>query len=52
MNRILSLILILFSINSLYSQTSNLGRFEVNTIKGCVPLEVEIGIGNNWDEAH
>ncbi|MEC7878292.1 MAG: gliding motility-associated C-terminal domain-containing protein [Bacteroidota bacterium] len=48
MNRILSLILILFSINSLYSQTSNLGRFEVNTIKGCVPLEVEI-ISENID---
>ena len=45
---VLSLILILFSINSLYSQTSNLGRFEVNTIKGCVPLEVEI-ISENID---
>ena len=48
MNRILSLILILFSINSLYSQTSNLGRFEVNTIKGCIPLEVEI-VSENID---
>ena len=35
------ILLILLSLN-LYSQKSNLERFEVNLISGCAPLEVQI----------